>query len=79
MFERFSQAIGAGIRMQTERPRIVDNNVAMEEGKCLWNGEFCEEDANGFSSGGSKAERDCFFSKAVIGRARVAILGRNLR
>ena len=54
MFERCSEAIGAGIRMQTERSRIVDNDVAMEEYKCLWNGEFCEEDANGFSRGGSK-------------------------
>ena len=60
MFECCAEAMGAGIRMQTERSRIVDNNVAMEEDTCLWNGEFCEEDANGFFHGGGKAERDSF-------------------
>ena len=54
MFERCSEAIGAGIRMQTERSKIVGNDVAMEEDKFLWNGEFCEEDANGFSREESK-------------------------
>ena len=54
MFERCSEAFGAGIRMQTERSRILDNDVAMEEDKFLWNGEFCKEDANGFSRGGGK-------------------------
>ena len=54
MFERCSEAIGAGIRTQTERSRIVDHDVAMEEDKFLWNDEFCEEDANGFSREGSK-------------------------
>ena len=61
MLDRCSEAIGAGIRMQTERSRIVDNNIAMKEDKCLWTGEFYKEDANGFSYGGSKAERDFVF------------------
>ena len=61
LFERCSEAIGAGIAMQAERSRIVDNSVPMEEGKYPWSGEFCEEGANAFFHGGSKAERGSFF------------------
>ena len=66
--------------MQAERSRMIDNSVPMEEGKYPWSGEFCGESANGFFHGGSKAERGSFFlSRAVIGRKRLAVMGRNLR
>ena len=79
LFERCSETIGAGITMQAERSRLVDNSVPIGKEKYRWSCEFPGKGANYFVHGGSKDVRGPFLSGAVIERVRLAMLGRNLR
>ena len=60
LFERGSKAVGAGMTMQAELSRLVDNSGPIREVKYRWGCEFHEEGANDFFHSGSKTERSAF-------------------
>ena len=61
LFERCPETIGAGIAMQTEWSRLVENSVPIGEDKYRRSCEFRKWGANGFFHRGSKAERGFVF------------------
>ena len=78
-FEGGSEASGAGVAMEAEGTRRVDDRVPVRDDKYWWCCEFREKGTNGLLHCGGEIERDALFRLAVIGRMWRAMLGRNLR
>ena len=74
-----SEASGAGVAMEAEGPRRVDDRVPVREDKYWGCYEFREKDTNGILPCGGEIEHDALFRRAVIGRMWRAMLSRNLR
>ena len=77
-FERGSEAIGASIKVLAERCRLDDHCVPPGKAKDRWGCEFRTESATIFAIVGVKSTVAPFLGRAVIGRMRWAMLGRNL-
>ena len=71
MFEGGAEASGAGIAMEAERPRRVDDRVPVRKDKYRGCGEFREKSANGILHCGGKFERGALFQE---GRHRAYVV-----
>ena len=61
LFEGGSEASGAGVAMEEEGPRRVDDRVPVREDKYWGCCEFREEGTNGILRCGGEIERDALF------------------
>ena len=79
LLESCSETIGAGIAVQAEWSRLVDNTVPNGKDKYRWAASSASRARTAASIGGVKLKVGPFLSKDVIGRTRLAMLGKNLR
>ena len=72
LFEGGAEASGAGVAMEAEGPRRVDDRVPVRKDKYRGCGEFREESANGIFHCGGEFERGALFQE---GRHRAYVVG----
>ena len=72
MFEGGSETNGAGVAMEAEGPRRVDDRVPVREDEYRWCCEFREKGRNGILHCGGEIKRSALFSK---GRYRADAAG----
>ena len=78
LFERGSKAVGAGITMQVEQSRLVYNSIPIKKTSVCGTVSSARREQTSFSIVGVTLNVAPFLSAAVIGRIRLAMLGRNL-
>ena len=76
LFEGGSKTSGAGVAMEAEGPRRVDDRVPVREDK-YWSSARRARTVSSIAE--VKSSATPFFRRAVIGRMWRAMLGRNLR
>ena len=64
MFEGGSEASGAGVAMEAEGPRRVDDRVPVRENEYQWCGEFREKGTNSMLYCGDEIERSALLEKS---------------
>ena len=79
LFERCSETIGAGIAMHMEWSRLVDDSVPIGKTSIGGAASSASKARTASSIEGIKMNVAPFLNKAVIGRTRLAMLGKNLR